>query len=90
MNDLTIDTTQAVSTTSSMFSSTTIFSSTPDYFTSLTVGTMMITKNASLDWEEKKGKARECLLDYLDRRGNKTRLNPIRRVLIWKVEHQRN
>ena len=88
----------------------------------------MTTKNASLDWEEKKEKSRECLLDYLDRRGNLNPISnatssvkktfrldgrtppmvtvmsiwsptsvtnidvapPIRRVLIWKVEHQRN
>ena len=36
--------------------------------------TMVITKNASLDWEDKKEKARECVLGYLARRGN---LKPI-------------
>ena len=35
--------------------------------------TTVIMKNASLDWEET-GKARECLLNYMARRGN---LKPI-------------
>ena len=67
------------------FPSSTIFSSTtstistittPEDFTwpNLQASTMVMTKNASLEWEAKKEKARECLLDYLARRGN---LKPI-------------
>ena len=36
--------------------------------------TMVITKNASSDWEDTKEKARECVLGYLTSRGN---LKPI-------------
>ena len=67
------------------FPSSTIFSSTTSTVSTMTTpedftwpnpqaSTMVITKNASLDWEDKKEKARECLLDYLARRGN---LKPI-------------
>ena len=67
------------------FPSSTIFSSTTSTISTITTpedftwpnpqaSTIVITKNASLDWEDKKEKARECLLDYLARRGN---LRPI-------------
>ena len=63
---------------STTFCSTTTLSTitTPEDFTwpNPQASTMMIKKNASLDWEDKKEKARECLLDYLARRGN---LKPI-------------
>ena len=64
------------STTITLWSTTSSTMTAPEDFTwpNPQSSTMVITKNASLDWEDKKEKARECVLGYLARRGN---LKPI-------------
>ena len=64
------------STTITLWSTTSSTMTAPEDFTwpNPQSSTMVITKNASLDWEDTKEKARECVLGYLARRGN---LKPI-------------
>ena len=70
-NQLTTSSIRFPPTSSTIFSSTTTTTlntmTTPFTWPNPQSSTMVITKNASLNWEEK---ARECLLDNLARRGN--------------------